>query len=419
MSSFFRRELLYAAIVCLTPLGFGYTIGYPSPAEYYWTITNPWSKWPKQSGLFVAITQLTGAIGPYIPSILFNFGLGRRLVTSLVDIVSIILWVILIFLNEKLFWMGFVIRILQGFMLGAASSLGPLLLLEVAPAEQTGLYGTFNQIFIVIGIIILYLIGEYQHPRAMCIYSAVSHALQLGLIWLIPETSITQQNKGGDDKENKEEEKKESIFQKQYLWPLTVLILIMLTQQFSGINAILAGLFKNANINGLKPGIQSVIATLAQLIACFFSGGLIKVLGRRVMWSISGIVCAASLIIFGFNSKYHWSNVLPVVLIFLYQFGFGLGLAPMPWYSSPEMFPPSVRPLASSINGMTSWLFSFIIVYASPAMKDSKMGELGLFLFYGIITIAGTIFGFWFIKEPNVNENETLDNDGDKPQSEL
>ncbi|EAY21646.1 hypothetical protein TVAG_014130 [Trichomonas vaginalis G3] len=32
MSSFFRRELLYAAIVCLTPLGFGYLIGYPSPA---------------------------------------------------------------------------------------------------------------------------------------------------------------------------------------------------------------------------------------------------------------------------------------------------------------------------------------------------------------------------------------------------
>ncbi|EAY21645.1 major facilitator superfamily protein [Trichomonas vaginalis G3] len=317
-------------------------------------------------------------------------------------------------MNVKTFWMGFVMRVLQGFMLGAFSALGPLLLLEVAPAEQTGLYGTFNQIFIVIGIIILYLIGEYAMPFVMCIYAAVSHGLQLGLIWLIPETAIHQEE--NKEENDAQETEKESIFQAKYIWPLTVLILIMLTQQFSGINAILADLstlFANANIQGISPGIQSVIATLAQLIACFFSGGLIKKVGRRAMWTVSGIVCAASLIIFGFNSKNNWSNVLPVVLIFLYQFGFGLGLAPMPWYSSPELFPLSVRPMASSINGMTSWLFSFIIVYASPAMKESKMGELGLFLFYGIITIAGTIFGFWFIKEPQDDKAESLDNEDD------
>ncbi|KAI5508771.1 glucose import [Trichomonas vaginalis G3] len=79
----------------------------------------------------------------------------------------------------------------------------------------------------------------------------------------------------------------------------------------------------------------------------------------------------------------------------------------------PELFPLSVRPMASAINGMTSWLFSFIIVYASPAMRKSKMGDLGLFLFYGIITIAGTIFGFWFIREPQEDKAESLDNDED------
>ena len=288
MSSFFRRELLYAAIVCLTPLGFGYLIGYPSPAASYFR--KEWgSEFPdKHWDLFVAISQLTGAIGPYIPSLLFKFGLGRRLVASIINILSIIFWVILAFMKVKTFWMGFVMRVLQGFMLGAFSSLGPLLLLEVAPAEQTGLYGTFNQIFIVIGILILYLIGEYQKPYVMCIYSAVSHALQLGLIWLIPETAIHQQEAEEDNKEEKKEEQ-ESIFQAKYIWPLTVLILIMLTQQFSGINAILSDLsklFENANINGITPGIQSFIATAAQLIACFFSGGLIKKVGRRAMWTI-------------------------------------------------------------------------------------------------------------------------------------
>ncbi|EAY15551.1 hypothetical protein TVAG_495680 [Trichomonas vaginalis G3] len=90
---------------------------------------------------------------------------------------------------------------------------------------------------------------------------------------------------------------------------------------------------------------------------------------------------------------------------------FGLGLAPMPWYCSPERFTLAVRPMASSINGMTSWLFSFIIVYASPAMTKSKIGSLGTFLFYGIVVIAGTIFGFFVIHEPDTVE--ALDHDSD------
>ena len=416
MASLFRRELLYALIVCFTPLGFGYIIGYPSPAHD--KFLEQWgSSFPSDTNwnLFVAITQLTGAIGPYIPTLLFKFGLGRRLVVLIVNILSIIFWVILAFMKAKTFWMGFVMRILQGFILGAFSSLGPLLLLEVAPAEQTGLYGTFNQICIVIGIIILYFIGEYQDPFVMCIYAAVSHAVQCGLIWLIPETSIKSQGDGEDNKE----QTSESIFQAKYIWPLVVLILIMLTQQFSGINAILAdlkGLFKKANIEGLSPGYQSIIATTAQLVACFFSGGLIKVLGRRAMWTISGLLCADSLIVFGFNDKFNWSNILPVVLIFLYQFGFGLGLAPMPWYSSPELFPPSVRPMASSINGMTSWLLSFIIVFISDPLKK-KITTLGLFLFYGIITLCGTFFGFWFVREVDENKAESLDNTDEDPKA--
>ncbi|EAY15552.1 hypothetical protein TVAG_495690 [Trichomonas vaginalis G3] len=113
--SFFKRELLYAAIVCFTPLGFGYIIGYPSPAAYYFR--KHWNTFPDNWGLFVAITQLTGAIGPYIPSLLFKFNVGRRYVALIINIASVILWLILVFMTEKLFWMGFVIRILQGFIL--------------------------------------------------------------------------------------------------------------------------------------------------------------------------------------------------------------------------------------------------------------------------------------------------------------
>ncbi|EAY05073.1 major facilitator superfamily protein [Trichomonas vaginalis G3] len=410
MSSFFRKELLYASIVCLMPLGFGFLIAYPSPAAEY--IRKNWSKTPDQWKLFVAITLLTAAIGPYIPSLLFKVGLGRRLVTSIVNIISIILWLILSFMTEKLFWMGFVIRILQGLMLGAMSSIGPLLLLEVSPLDQTGIYGTFNQTFVVIGAIINFLIGEYFPPYAMCITSIIGHVLQLFLIWIIPVTAF---------KEQKQEEKNkisESIFQKKYAWLLFVLILIMIIQQFSGINAIIAdlsGIFARANIKNLRLGDQSAIATTAQLFACFCSGPLVKCLGRKAMWTISCLLCASSLICFGFNSKFNWTNILPVILIFLYQFGFGLGLAPLPWFSSVEMFPIEVRPMVSSINGMVSWVFSFVIVYASPAMQDSKMGEFGLFLFYGITTLLGTVFGYFFIVEP---ANNVLDN-SDDPMSEL
>ncbi|EAY05075.1 major facilitator superfamily protein [Trichomonas vaginalis G3] len=338
-------------------------------------------------------------MGPYIPAILFKFGLGRRPVTALIDIASAILWVVLIFMTEKLFWLGFVVRVLQGFVLGAMAGIGPLLLLEISPIDQTGLYGTFNQIFAVIGAIFMFLIGEYQKPYVMCIFSVCVHVLQLFLIWVIPAEAFKERKVEQDDKP------KESICQKKYIWPFIILFVLMLCQQFSGINAIvsdLAGIFERAGIKGIRPGVQAVIATLAQILACCVSGVLIKTLGRRAMFTISGIMCAATLITFGCNNKFNWNDVLPVILIFLYGFAYGLGLGPIPWYSSPEMFDPSIRPIAASINGMASRIFCFVIVYISPAIQKSKIGMPGLMIFYGIISFLGGIFGFFFVREPVV-----------------
>ena len=408
MVNYCRKELLYALIIMLTPFGFGYIICYPSPALPYFE--SRWKLSEFESTAFNAVSSLTAIFGPYLTSFLLGH-FGRKIVTFILSVAGIIGWALLFPLNESIFWYGILIRAILGLIMGAFSAIGPLYLVEIAPQELTGFFGNFNQLAVVFSIIIMYILGEYKAPWTLNVLAIVTHALQCFLIWLVPETS---------DKQQKEENKddydmiKESICQKKYAKNIIIVISLMILQQFSGANAILtnlSSLFSAAGVP-IRSGVAAAITMCAQLLAVFISGILVVKFGRKVMWVVSSSLCCVSLLIYALNDKFNWNNIIPIVMIFFYQFGFGLGIGPMPWYYVPELFPESVRSIASSINSMTSWIGSFAVIFIYPSLKDA-IGDFGAFIFFGCVCIVSAVVGFLFIKDPENAEEEEEEDKGE------
>lgn len=126
-------------------------------------------------------------------------------------------------------------------------------------------------------------------------------------------------------------------------------------------------------------------------MAVFVGASIVDKIGRKITWIVSCSFIVVFLLIFALNKKYNWSNILPLVCIFIYQFGFGLGLGPIPWFIIPELFNDNVHSQASN------WLFAFITIEIWPSMKK-EMGMFGSMIFFTCISFAALIFGIFRIK---------------------
>jgi hypothetical protein len=124
--------------------------------------------------------------------------------------------------------------------------------------------------------------------------------------------------------------------------------------------------------------------------------------------------------LFALNSKYDWLPWLPIVAIFMYRLGFGLGLAPIPWFICSEIFNDELRPAASSIVGISNWTFAFITIFLWPVIRDGMTLFGSMWFFTGIIVIA-IVFGLMFIpvSRKKVQNETSEETDPDSPAKEL
>ena len=137
--------------------------------------------------------------------------------------------------------------------------------------------------------------------------------------------------------------------------------------------------------------------------------------GQRVIWIISSATCAVGLLLLALNEKFHWTTVLPVICIFIYNFGYGLGIGPIPWFIVSELFDVDTRASANSFCILCNWAFAFIMVMVFPEMKDS-MGMFGVSLFFFAVCIFSILFGIFMIpnpskidETPNKDQNDQMD----------
>lgn len=415
---------VYAIVLMIGPVTFGTVMCYPSPTAYQIQAAHNLASDSLLWAFYNSVTSLFAIAGPFVVTGLLKvFNTSRKKTVFVVALFGAIFW-FLNLLTKVNIWAGIIIRAFQGIVIGAYSSISPMYLVEIAPEGTSGFYGSLNQIAIVIGFLLFDFIGPSLTYLELDYVGGAICALQAIFIWFIIESpAVTNKQTQKDNEKDEDDAKHEPLCKGKNLCGLLTGIALMVFQQFVGINAILTNLADLMNASGLDMdgNYQSGIATLAQFVAVVVGGILMDKLGRRLIWIVSNGIIAVFLLIFALNDKYQWSNVLPLVCIFLYQLGFGLGVGPIPWFIIPEYFDdPKVRALATTIVSASNWIFSFAVIFLWPVMK-SGMKMFGSLIFYMVIAVISLIFGLFFVHEPiheaaHADEKEDS-SDSDRPEA--
>ncbi|KAK9972118.1 hypothetical protein ABG768_025446 [Culter alburnus] len=395
------------------------------------TLTSLWS-------LSVAIFSIGGMVSSFCVGIISEF-FGRRKAMLINNVLA--------FIGGGLMGMSkisrsFEMMILGRFTIGAycglASGLVPMYVGEIAPTSLRGALGTLHQLAIVTGILIAQILGlesllgsEQLWPVLLGV-TVLPTVLQMTLLPFCPESPrflyiircqehhaksalrrLTGRMEVSEDLAEMKEEKRRMEMERKvsiaelfrsplYRQPIIIAILLQLSQQLSGVNAIFyysTDIFK-------KAGVESpVYATIgAGVVNCAFtivSLFLIERMGRRTlhMLGLAGMcVCAIIMTIaLTLLETVPSMSYISMMAIFGFVAFFEVGPGPIPWFFVAELFSQGPRPAAMAVAGCSNWTANFIIGMGFQYVAN-LCGPY-VFLIFAALLLFFLIFTFFRVPE--------------------
>uniref|UniRef100_UPI00398EDE23 solute carrier family 2, facilitated glucose transporter member 2 n=1 Tax=Pristiophorus japonicus TaxID=55135 RepID=UPI00398EDE23 len=319
-------------------------------------------------------------------------------------------------------------RAVTGVYCGLSTGLVPMYIGEISPTSLRGALGTIHQLAIVTGILVSQVIGLNfllgndrfwplllglsgapailqtillpfcpESPRYLYIKLGKEEAARKSLERLLgtsdTDKHITEMRK---EKENIQKDQKVSVMQlfssSSYRQPIIVALVLHMSQQFSGINAIFyysTAIFSQAGISHpvyatIGVGVVNAIFTVASVF-------LVEHAGRRTLYIIglAGMCCCAVLMTVGLvlQHTFTWMSYLSMLAIFFFVCFFEIGPGPIPWFIAAELFSQGPRPAAMTIACFCNWTCNFIVGMCFPYIAE-------LCGHYVFIIFAGLLFGF-------------------------
>lgn len=352
-------------------------------------------------------------------------------------------------------------RMLGGVAIGLASSLSPMYIAEVAPAQMRGKLVSINQLTIVIGILLAQYINWYlvrnlpagatdefiknswfgqQGWRWMFGLTAAPSLLFLLGMFFVPESPRwlakygqpdrargVLKNIGGeayadaaiaDIKSTLASEEIQHVRFADLLEPrmrkvLVLGVVLAVFQQWCGINVIFnyaEEIFKAAGYD-----ISSVLKNIAwtgsvNMLFTFVALGTVDRAGRRplMLFGAAGLAVIYTAMGFCYASGVQG---LPVLLLVLAAIGcYAMSLAPVTWVVISEIFPNRIRGAAMSVAVTALWIACFLLTYSFP-MLNSKLGSSGTFWLYAVICVLGLMFIFFKLPETKGKTLEQIERD--------
>src|SRR5580692_2715910 len=290
-------------------------------------------------------------------------------------------------------------RILCGVGVGIASMLSPLYIAEIAPSRIRGRLVSFNQLSIVLGMLLVYFVNwgiasqgdeawiQSTGWRLMLVSEAVPALLFLGLLTLVPDTPRWFAMKGRHDKAlavlNRlvgEEEARTTMqeIEASLVVPvhtgaglfafgsmvIVAGVLLSVFQQFVGINAVLYYaplMFKNLGASTDSALMQTVIVGIANVVFTVVAILTVDRLGRKPLLIIGGLVMGAAMVALGFLFQAKSVGTGPLIAAIAYIAGFALSWGPVTWVLLSEMFPNAIKNKAMAIAVAAQWIANLFV----------------------------------------------------------
>jgi sugar porter (SP) family MFS transporter len=336
-----------------------------------------------------------------------------------------------------IFW-----RMLGGVAIGLASSLSPMYISEVAPAQMRGRLVSVNQLTIVIGVLLAQVVN-YELARGlpagatddfivnswfgqegwrwMFGVTAAPSLLFLAGMLLVPESPrwLIKRKRSGEargiltriggaiyaDAEVRDVEATMAgdgaqpvrfldLLDPRLRRVLVLGVVLAIFQQWCGINVIFnyaEEIFRAAGYD-----ISSVFKNIAwtgsvNLVFTFAALGFVDRAGRRPLMLMGSFGLAAIYTALGFC---YFAKVTgwPMLVLVLAAIGcYASSLAPVTWVVISEIFPNRLRGAAMSVAVMALWIACFILTYTFPIL-NAALGAAGAFWLYAVICIFGGVF---------------------------
>ena len=417
--------IVVASIAALGGLLFGYDTGVISGAELF--LTKAFHLSATTEELAVSAVLIGAIVGAAAAGRLAN-ALGRK-VALIVLAAVFALGAVLTALAPALPWFV-AFRIVVGLGVGGASVVAPMYTTELAPAARRGMMVFLFQLAITIGIAVAYWVdlalanAGLGWPPMFAV--AVIPAILLGGgMLLLPDTPRWLASKGRWDEAQAVLDRiagpqgaaemagiRASLEQEQHtsarelLAPglriaLLVGVGLAILQQLVGINTIIyyaptifgyAG-FASANTAILATSVVGVLNVLATFVAVL----LVDRVGRRplLLWGLGGMVLSlgATGVLFAIGPAH--AGVLLLIVLLVYIASFAIGMGPVFWLLSQELFPTRLRGAGSSIAALANWAANLLvsITFLSLIGAAGKPVTFWIYAVFGVIAFAFT----WFL----------------------
>ncbi len=426
-----KRSLAIYGISAIAALGgllFGYDTGVISGAELF--LQHDFALTSFTEELAVSAVLVGAIIGAAVGGKMSD-ALGRRM--TLIIMGSVFAAGAILTAFAPTLWLFILFRIIVGLGIGVSSFVAPMYIAEIAPPRLRGGLVTFNQLAVTAGIAVSYWIdlafaNAGMGWRPMFGVAAIPGvALLIGMLFL-SETPRWLASKNQWDKastalnflapsereqelrsirealRNEQHASLSEFFRSGLTLALIAGIGLALFQQFIGINTVIyyaptifgyAG-FRSASGAILATSVVGVVNFLTTLLAVF----LLDRVGRRPLL-LGGIVgMFITLIGMGVIFLIGPGNigVLVLICLILYIVSFAIGMGPVFWLMSSEIFPTRLRAIGGSLSTIANWAGNLLISITFLSLIGT-LGKPLTFWLYALLAVAAFVFCWFLIPE--------------------
>ncbi|KAK2394001.1 Major facilitator superfamily protein [Trifolium repens] len=404
--------LLSTFVAVCGSFSFGTCVGYSAPTQS--AIRADLNLSLAEFSMFGSLVTIGAMLGAITSGRITDF-IGRKGAMRISTGFCIIGW-LAVFFSKSSYTLDLG-RFFTGYGIGVISYVVPVYIAEIAPKNLRGGLATTNQLMIVIGSSVSFLIGSVINWRQLALVGLVPCICLLVGLCFIPESprwlakvgrekefQLALRKLRGNDVDISHEAteildnietlqslpktKFLDLFQSKYVRSVVIGVGLMAFQQSVGINGIgfyTAETFVAAGLSSPKAG--TIAYACIQVPFTMLGAILMDKSGRKPLITVSAsgtfLGCFITGIAFFFKNQSLLLDLVPTLAVagvLIYIAAFSIGLGSVPWVMMSEVFPINVKGTAGSLVVLVAWLgawivsytFNFLMSWSSPGKHKTQ-----------------------------------------------
>ena len=341
-------------------------------------------------------------------------------------------------------------RMLVGFGIGLETTVAPLYISEIAPANIRGRLVSFNQLFNCIGNLVIFSVSalvisthaeewNIQYSwRTIFIIGVIPAVILIACLKFIPESPrwLVQQGRVDEARtsigrmvsdpeaieaelkrinvvaSSEEKPKISEIWAPKMRKRLLIVMGVSFFMQLTGITAVFyyaPEIFKTAGF-GASAAVQStVLVGGALVVGTLLSVWIIDKAGRRMLLLVGSVAMAVLLgAIAWLFTMDHPNGPALIALLLAYVIVWGVSFGTVSYVLPGEMYPTRIRGLGQSAQTLSQWVFTFLVAQLFPILVD-LYGSTVTFGGLAVFSVLAFFFSYALVPETKQKPLEQLE----------